>query len=90
MREIFYSILFYLVVFDYFLFLLRDVFLNKLFGFCEDLGVCLIEGLCSILVEVKFLLEELVFRSLDGYFDKCVNFLFDKIYVKRVILVLFY
>lgn len=77
-------------MFDYFLFLLRDVILNKSFGFCEDLGVCLIEGLCSILVEVKFSLEELVFRSLDGYFDKCVSFLFDKIYVKRVILVLFY
>lgn len=77
-------------MFDYFLFLLRDVILNKSFGFCEDLGVCLIEGLCSILVEVKFLLEELVFRSLDGYFDKCVSFLFDKIYVKRIILVLFY
>lgn len=77
-------------MFDYFLFLLRDVILNKLFGFCEDLGVCLIEGLCSILVEVKFSLEELVFRSLDGYFDKCVSFLFDKIYVKRIILVLFY
>lgn len=77
-------------MFDYFLFLLRDVILNKSFGFCEDLGVCLIEGLCSILVEVKFLLEEWVFRSLDGYFDKCVSFLFDKIYVKRVILVLFY
>lgn len=82
--------MFYLVVFDYFLFLLRDVILNKSFGFCEDLGVCLIEGLCSILVEVKFSLEELVFRSLDGYFDKCVSFLFDKIYVKRIILVLFY
>lgn len=82
--------MFYLVVFDYFLFLLRDVILNKSFGFCEDLGVCLIEGLCSILVEVKFLLEGLVFRSLDGYFDKCVSFLFDKIYVKRIILVLFY
>lgn len=77
-------------MFDYFLFLLRDVILNKSFGFCEDLGVCLIEGLCSILVEVKFSLEELVFRSLDGYFDKCVSFLFDKIYVKRIILVLFY
>lgn len=77
-------------MFDYFLFLLRDVILNKSFGFCEDLGVCLIEGLCGILVEVKFLLEELVFKSLDGYFDKCVNFLFDKIYGKRVILVLFY
>lgn len=77
-------------MFDYFLFLLRDVILNKSFGFCEDLGVCLIEGLCSILVEVKFLLEELVFRSLDGFFDKCVSFLFDKIYVKRIILVLFY
>lgn len=82
--------MFYLVVFDYFLFLLRDVILNKSFGFCEDLGVCLIEGLCSILVEVKFSLEELVFRSLDGFFDKCVSFLFDKIYVKRIILVLFY
>lgn len=82
--------MFYLVVFDYFLFLLRDVILNKSFGFCEDLGVCLIEGLCSILEEVKFSLEELVFRSLDGYFDKCVSFLFDKIYVKRIILVLFY
>lgn len=82
--------MFYLVVFDYFLFLLRDVILNKSFGFCDDLGVCLIEGLCSILVEVKFLLEELVFKSLDGYFDKCVNFLFDKTYVKKVILVLFY
>lgn len=77
-------------MFDYFLFLLRDVILNKSFGFCEDLGVCLIEGLCSILVEVKFSLEELVFRSLDGYFDKCVSFLFDKIYVKRIIVVLFY
>lgn len=77
-------------MFDYFLFLLRDVILNKSIGFCEDLGVCLIEGLCSILVEVKFSLEELVFRSLDGYFDKCVSFLFDKIYVKRIILVLFY
>lgn len=77
-------------MFDYFLFLLRDVILNKSFGFCEDLGVCLIEGLCSILVEVKFSLEELVFRSLDGFFDKCVSFLFDKIYVKRIILVLFY
>lgn len=77
-------------MFDYFLFLLRDVILNKSFGFCEDLGVCLIEGLCSILVEVKFSLKELVFRSLDGYFDKCVSFLFDKIYVKRIILVLFY
>lgn len=77
-------------MFDYFLFLLRDVILNKSFGFCEDLGVCLIEGLCSILVEVKFSLEELVFRSLDGYFDKGVSFLFVKIYIKRVILVLFY
>lgn len=77
-------------MFDYFLFLLRDVILNKSFGFCEDLGVCLIEGLCSILVEVKFSLEELVFRSSDGYFDKCASFLFDKIYVKRIILVLFY
>lgn len=86
--EILQSILSHPAVLDHFLFPSRDVTLNKPSGFCEDLGVCLTEGLCSILVEVKSLPEESVSRSLDGYFDKCVNLLSDKTYSKRATLVL--
>lgn len=88
LREILQNILSHPAVLDHFLFPSRDVILNKPFGFSEDLGVCLTEGLCSILVEVKSSPEESVSRSLDGYFDKCVSLLSDKTYAKRTTLVL--
>uniref|UniRef100_K1PPI3 Nucleolar pre-ribosomal-associated protein 1 n=1 Tax=Magallana gigas TaxID=29159 RepID=K1PPI3_MAGGI len=75
LREILQNILSHPAVLDHFLFPSRDVTLNKPSGFCEDLGVCLTEGLCSILVEVKSSPEESVSRSLDGYFDNLLALL---------------